>query len=114
MKLPDLAAYVLCIAADVFLMRFELRTDDAGVMAMFILGATFLLAGLHPRRAWQWALLVGPCVPAADLIFGSSHPPFDLTDAAKLLAFVVVLGMAGAYAGVLLRKTFSAAFALHR
>jgi len=114
MKLTEIAAYVLCIAADAFLMRFELHTDDAGVMVLFILVATCLLGSLHPQRAWQWALLVGLCVPAADLIFGSSHAPSGSADAAKLAAFVVAIGLVGAYAGVLLRKTISAAADLYR
>ncbi len=113
MKLTDIAAYLLWMAAAAFLMRFELHSDDAGVIALFILLATCLLGSLHPQRAWQWALLVGPAVPAADLIFGSSHPPFELSDAAKLLAFVVGIGLVGSYLGVLLRKTFAAASDLY-
>jgi hypothetical protein len=113
MKLTDIAAYILWIAAGAFLMRFELHSDDAGVIAFFILLATCLLGSLHPRHAWQWALLVGPAVPAANLIFGSSQPPFELPDAAKLLAFVVAIGMVGSYLGVLLRKTFSAVAELY-
>jgi hypothetical protein len=114
MKLTDIAAYVLWAASGAFLMRFELHSDDAGVIALFILMATCLLGSLHPHRAWQWALLVGPCVPAADLIFGSPHARFPLSDAAKLTAFVVAIGLVGAYLGVLLRKTVSAAADLYR
>lgn len=113
MKLMNIAAYVLWIAAAAFLMRFELHSDDAGVIAFFILLATCLLGSLHPRHAWQWAFLVGPAVPAADLIFGSSHQPFELPDAGKLFAFVVAIGLVGAYLGVLLRKTLSAAADLY-
>jgi hypothetical protein len=113
MKLTNIAAYVLWIAAAAFLMRFELHSDDAGVIAFFILLATCLLGSLHPRRAWQWALLVGPAVPAADLIFGSPHSPFSLSETVKLFVFVVVIGLAGAYLGVLLRKTVSAAAELY-
>lgn len=113
MKLTGTAPYVLCIAADAFLMQFELHSDDSGVLAFFILLTAFLLGSLHPRHAWQWALLVGPSVPAADLIFGSAHS-LNPGDAAKLLVFVLVLGLAGAYAGVLMRKTLSAATDLYR
>lgn len=113
MKLLNISAYVLWIAAAAFLMRFELHSDDAGVIAFFILLSTCLLGSLHPRHAWQWAFLVGPAVPAADLIFGSPHPPFQLADAAKLFVFVVAIGLVGAYLGVLLRKTFTAAADLY-
>ena len=113
MKLTTIAAYVLWIAAAAFLMRFESHSDDAGVIAFFILLATCLLGSLHPRHAWQWAFLVGPAVPAADLIFGSPHATFELPDAAKLFVFVVAIGLVGAYLGVLLRKTLSAAAGLY-
>jgi len=53
-------------------------------------------------RAWQWALLVGPCVPAAHLLFGTR--PLAARDTVLLLGFVIALGLAGAYAGVLARK----------
>lgn len=107
-------AYGFCLLADLFLMRFELRSDDAGVLVLFVLVTTMVLGSLHPRRAWQWALMVGPCVPAAELAFGSGHPPFDALDAVKLLAFLVAVGMVGTYLGVLGRKTLSAAVGIYR
>ena len=100
------AAYVFCCAAGAFLARFDLRTDDTGVEALFILAATFVLGCLHPRRAWQWALLVGPCAPAAELVFGT-HP--NLKDLPLIALFVIALGLAGSYAGVMLRKMASGA-----
>ena len=108
MKLTTVAAYVFWVIAAAFLMRFELRTDDSGVVVLFILAITFVLGLLHPRHAWQWALLVGPCVPAAHLIFGSQGT--DLTDVksfALLLGFVTVVGLVGSYAGVLARKALA-------
>ena len=112
MKPSTILAYALCAAADVFLMRVELRSDDTGVIAFLILLATFLLGSLHPRHAWQWALLVGLSLPAADLLFGAR---MSWGDAAKVAAFVVAIGLVGAYAGVLLRKMFDAAMpAAHR
>jgi hypothetical protein len=69
-KLTGLLPYALWIAAAAFLMRVELRNDDAGVVAFLVLAITFVLGVIHPRHAWQWALLVGPCVPAAHLFFG--------------------------------------------
>jgi hypothetical protein len=59
MKATTLACYLFCTAADAFLGRYELHTDDTGVEVFFILLATFVLGCWHPRRAWQWALLVG-------------------------------------------------------
>jgi hypothetical protein len=102
MKLTGLLPYALWIAAAAFLMRVELRTDDAGVVAFLVLAITFVLGVIHPRYAWQWALLVGPCVPAAHLFFGRTPgSPRDTGGVLLLLAFVVGLGLAGAYLGTL-------------
>jgi len=105
MKLISLLAYAVWIPAAAFLGYFELHTDDTGVEVFILLAITFLLGSLHPRHAWQWALLVGPVIPAADLLFGHPQPGRSpLAGLALLCAVVVVLGMAGSYAGALLRK----------
>ena len=69
-KLTGIMAYAFWIPAVLFLGRYELRTDDTGVELFFVLLITFILGSLHPRHAWQWALLVGPCIPAAEWLFG--------------------------------------------
>jgi hypothetical protein len=97
-----LAAYFSAIAGALFLGRFELHTDDAGVVAFFILALTFLLGYMHPRHCWQWALPVGPAVPLADLLFKGAR--FDLV---LLGGFVVALGLAGSYTGAFLRSLVS-------
>lgn len=109
MDFQSVAAYLLCAAADVFLARFELHTDDAGVGALFIVLFTFVLGCLHSRRAWQWALLVGPAVPAADLLFRRNAATIHNLESLGLLAgFVIALGLVGSYAGVFLRRGVSA------
>ena len=100
MKLTGIMAYVFWIPAVLFLGRYELRTDDTGVELFFVLLITFILGSLHPRHAWQWALLVGPCIPAAEWIFG--HPQPGVMPVVLLI--VVVLGLAGSYAGAGLRR----------
>ena len=108
MKLAVAATYFFALAAAVFVGGFELRTDDAGVVAFFILVITFLLGCLHPRHAWQWALLIGPAVPLVHLFFPSqSHAMTGARDLALLMLFVLVLGFAGSYSGVLARKIIS-------
>lgn len=96
--------YSFCFIAMALLARYELRTDDAGIVAGLIVVITFVLGCLHPRHAWQWALLVGPAVPAADLLFRSASP----RDMLLLTGFVLVLGFAGSYAGVVARKVIGA------
>jgi hypothetical protein len=107
MKLQTVASYALLIAADAFLMRAELHTDDDGILAGLVLLTALLLGSLHPRRAWQWALLVGPCIPLSDLIFGHG---MKLRDMMLLTAFLAALGLIGAYLGVLIRKALTCGF----
>jgi hypothetical protein len=112
-KMTTIAAYLLWIAAAAFLVRAELRTDDAGVLVLCILVVTLLLGCLHPRRAWQWALLVGPCITAADLYslrFETARPSLNgAVGFALLTGFVILVGLAGSYAGVIVRKVISSA-----
>jgi len=75
----------------------EIYTDDTGVEVAFLLAITFILGLLHPRRAWQWALMVGPALPIADLITGTPAPK-------GLVLVLIAIGLVGAYAGALLRK----------
>ncbi len=114
MKVNALAPYLLWIASGVLLMRVELHSDDAGIIALLILLSTCLLGTMHPRNAWQWSLLVGPAVPLADLVFRSSQGRLDPGDAVRLAAFVIAVGLVGSYLGVLLRKTAQAAADLYR
>ena len=101
----NIAAYLFCLAAGVFLGRFELHTDDAGVEVAFLLFFTFLLGCWHPRNAWQWALLVGLWIPAAELVF--SRSPLNASSAA-VACFVLAIGLGGSYLGVLARKALAA------
>jgi hypothetical protein len=99
MKVATLACYGFCLAAGAFLGHYELHTDDTGVEVFFILLFTFVLGCWHPRHAWQWALLVGPCAPAADWIFKSGQ-----TGLLAITAAVVAFGLVGSYAGAWVRK----------
>ena len=97
-------AYLFCSAAMIFVGRFELRTDDAGVVVFFVLAMTLVLGCLHPRRAWQWGF-AGWCVPIAELFWGTARGHLGgAPGAALLLAFVTGIGLAGGYAGAWLRR----------
>lgn len=105
--MTTIAAYLFALAAGAFLGRFELHTDDTGVEVGLLLVATSVLGSLHPRHAWQWAVLVGLWIPAAELVF--RRPPVH---ASSLLvaAFVLSVGLAGSYLGALVRGAASAGF----
>ena len=103
-NITAMAAYLFCLAAMIFIGKFELHTDDSGVVVFFVLAMTFILGCMHPRRAWLWALSA-LCVPAADLFWGASNPDLNHPASLLMLALVVTgLGLAGSYSGLLFRK----------
>src|SRR5947208_204212 len=102
MKAATVAIYLFCFAATGLLARYDLHTDDTGVEVFLILMVTFLLGYLHPRRAWQWALLVGPCIPAVELAAAARTP--NLRNAVLLAGFLIALGLAGSYSGAFVRR----------
>ena len=107
MKRPILAPYAFCLAAAAFLAWFELHTDDTGLEVIYILAVTFALGCWRPRNAWQWALLVGPWAPAADILRAILGGPTGIPihgGLASVAIAVVVVGLIGSYAGALLRK----------
>jgi hypothetical protein len=97
-----ISAYLFALAAGAFLGRFELHTDDTGVEVGLLLLATFALGWLHPRHAWQWAVLVGLWIPAAELLF---RKPSVNASSLLVAAFVLAVGLAGSYLGALVRRT---------
>ena len=104
MSTTALAAFVFGLVAAIFLGRFELHSDDAGVEVFFILLFTFMLGCWYPKRAWLVSLL-GLSIPIAELIWGQPRPSLNHTSGLAILAgFVAVIGVAGSYSGVLIRK----------
>ena len=104
MKLTTPATYLFCVAAIILLGRFELHTDDAGVVVLFILVITFILGSSHPRRAWMWAL-AGWCVPGVHLFWRAAKSDLNSVSGFVILTlFVTALGFIGSYSGALLRK----------
>ena len=82
-------------------MRYELHTDDTGVEVALLLFIAGVLGFLHPRHAWMWALLTGPSIPLAQVLFGKA-PAFP---ALLLLGTVTTaISLAGSYAGALLSR----------
>jgi hypothetical protein len=99
-------AYLFYVASGAFLGRFELHTDDTGVEVGFLLLAAFLLGCWHPRHTWRWAVWVGLWIPAAELVYRKTAVN---TSSLAVASFVMVVGLAGSYLGVLTRKAIAAA-----
>ena len=102
MRPPTFAAYLFCFTATALLARYDLHTDDSGVEASLIVAVTFPLGCMHPRHAWQWALLVGLSIPAVELL--TAARPQQFKDVALLTGFLIALGLAGSYSGAFVRR----------
>ena len=100
-----IAAYVLFLTILILLGRYELRTDDTGMVVFFILLSAFVLTWMNPERRWLWSV-VGWCVPVAEQFWGKplSGLP-DLKSRLFLLAFVTVVGLGGSFAASLVKRT---------
>jgi hypothetical protein len=101
------ALALLCIP---FLVRFDLHTDDTGVLVFLMLATGFLLGAIQPRYAWAWGLLLGGSIILAEwynAVFLTPRPSMQSFWSSALVAlFVLSISMAGAYAGALIRKVF--------
>jgi hypothetical protein len=95
-------AWVLAAGLCAFLVRFELHTDDAGVLLGFLILSGALAALLDPRRPWRWGLLPGAAILLADLWAGRVGPPWWNLPAIGAIA--TAAAMTGAYAAAFVRR----------
>lgn len=72
--------------------------DDTGVTAMAVLAVSGLLGLVAPRRPWLWALAVGAWIPLLGILRDGNR--------GTLLALAIAL--AGAYAGMAVRRMATA------
>ena len=104
MKATEVTAYGFFALAMVLLGRYELRTDDSGMVAFFILLIAFTLAWLQPKQRLLWCLS-GWCVPLAEMFRGENLKGLpDLKSKVLLFLFVTLLGIVGSSAGVFLKR----------
>jgi hypothetical protein len=82
----------------------DVRIGDLLFTALIVLGACMLLGALRPERPWLWAVLVGACVPTAELIayLVFTQKPYRAQVYESFLAFLP--GLVGAYGGSFGRK----------
>ncbi len=91
----------VAIGVSIAIVDSQPHWDDAGLTAGALLLSAALLGVIGPRRPWAWALGVGVWIPMHSLV---STPSWNAAAMLVLLA----IPMAGAYAGVALRRVFRA------
>jgi hypothetical protein len=104
MRISDILIYFVAVILGIFAGLIEARIDDLLLTSLFVLTSTLILGFLRPRHAWQWPLIVAPCLPlvevAVHLLLGQRLYQAQLWES----GFGFVTGTVGCYAGVLGRK----------
>jgi len=102
---------VLAVAGGFFIGYADSHSDDAFVTLGVLMGFSFLLGLLLPRRPWLWAVLVGIWVPALDTVLPrvglAPHErggPVGFLSSLALTAVVMTACFVGAFAGALLGR----------
>jgi hypothetical protein len=82
----------------------DISIGDLLVTAIFVMFATMVLGFIRPQRAWVWAVIVALFVPGSRL--AAYLALNQRSDRAQIWesALAIVIGIVGAYAGVLGRR----------
>jgi hypothetical protein len=103
MQKSDALVYTLAILLGICAGAVEVKLGDVLVTALCVLVSTLALGFIRPQRAWQWIAILGVFVPLARLAsyLLSGQKPYKAQIWASALGFVT--GIAGAYAGAMMR-----------
>lgn len=81
----------------------ELKFGDLLFTALLVVAPCMLLGAWRPGRPWRWVVIIGACVPLAELAgyLVMTQKPYRAQIYESFLAFLP--GIAGAYGGAMLR-----------
>jgi hypothetical protein len=101
----------LALAGGIFIGYADSRSDDEFITLGILIGFSFLLGVLGPRRPWLWAFLTGIWVPLLDSVLpkvglAPTRPgeSFGLLSALGVAALVLAVCFTGAHAGAFLGR----------
>lgn len=99
----DALYYAIAILSGVLAGWVDVKIGDLLFTALLVLGPCILLGTLRPRRPWRWTVVVGICVPVADLMayLVLTQKPDRAQIYESFLAFLP--GLVGAYGGSFMR-----------
>jgi hypothetical protein len=97
----DAPFYVLAIAGGALAGWVDVKIGDLLFTALLVLASCILLGALRPEKPWRWVVVVGICVPVADLLayLLTTQKPSRAQIYESFLAFLP--GIAGAYGGAI-------------
>ena len=109
----DIPIYLLAIVLGAGAGILEIKVGDLLATALFVLISTLILGFVRPRNAWRWIVVVGIFVPLARLLalLLLNQRPYHAQIWASGLGFVT--GIAGSYAGAMLRLAVDELFRSH-
>jgi cell division protein FtsW (lipid II flippase) len=113
MKFASFHIFALFAVMLLFLGRFELHTDDTGMVVFFVACFAFVLGYLRPALWWLWAM-VGLCIPFAHIIVRPGYvavqphqKPLSPVDMVLIAAFVLAVGSTGSFLGSRLHRALN-------
>ena len=103
MQRSDSLVYGLAVLLGICAGILEVTANDILATALFVLISTLVLGILRPRKPWRWIIVVGLFVPMARVAvyLALGQKPYRAQVWASGLGFVT--GIAGSYAGAMLR-----------
>lgn len=106
----DLGFYLWAAAAGIFAGWVDIKVGDLLLTALLVLTPCMILGMVRPSRPWRWVVLVGICVPIAELLgyLVLTEKPYRSQIYESFLAFLP--GIAGSYGGALMRRAISNIF----
>jgi len=99
--------YALAAVLGIFAGWVDVMLGDLLFTALLVLAPSMLIGALRPARAWRWTIVVGACVPVADLLANLmwAHKMERAQVYESFLAFLPAL--VGAYGGAFMREVIN-------
>ena len=94
----------VAIACAFMLHIVDIHTDDTQFPFFMLLGFTFNLGLIQPWGAWRWGLLVGMGVTLPQILAAAGLYALPYRVDAPGSFLILGIALAGAYAGVLVRR----------
>ena len=107
----------LALAGGIFIGYADSHSDDEFITIGVLVGFSFLLGLLGPRRPWLWAVLIAIWVPVLDSVLpqlglAPTRPgeSFSLSTALAVTALVLTACLIGSYTGAFFGRTVRRTF----
>jgi hypothetical protein len=107
----DLGFYLAAAVAGGFAGWIDIKVGDLLLTALLVLAPCMILGVWRPAKPWRWVLIIGVCVPIAELVgyLVLTEKPYRAQVYESFLAFLP--GIAGAYGGAVMRRAIGNIFA---